>query len=48
MSRELKVVRLGTEAYKRAAQLRELFMDFMDHMNRIHNRLALEEAKILQ
>lgn len=48
MSRELEVVHLGTEAYKKAAQLRDLFVEFMDHMNRIHNRLAFEEAKILQ
>lgn len=42
------MVHLGTEAYNRAKQLRELFMEFLDHENRVIKRLAFEENRILQ
>uniref|UniRef100_A0A5B7AJB6 SAWADEE domain-containing protein n=1 Tax=Davidia involucrata TaxID=16924 RepID=A0A5B7AJB6_DAVIN len=45
---ELKVVYLGTEEYRTAKRLRDLFMDFVDHQQRLHKRLAMEEKKILQ
>ncbi|KAA8524882.1 hypothetical protein F0562_011305 [Nyssa sinensis] len=33
---ELKVVHLGTEEYRTAKRLRDLFMDFLDHQQRLH------------
>lgn len=44
---ELKVVCSGTEEYRRAKELRDLFMEFSCHQERLFKRLALEERKIL-
>ncbi|XP_031274510.1 uncharacterized protein LOC116132976 [Pistacia vera] len=44
---ELKVVCCGTEEYRRAKELRDLFMEFSCHQERLFKRLAFEERKIL-
>ncbi|XP_057985150.1 uncharacterized protein LOC131169806 [Hevea brasiliensis] len=48
ISNDLKVVYYGSEEYRIAKQLRDLFMEFSEHQQRLHKRLALEEQKILQ
>lgn len=45
---ELKVVRLGTNEYSTAKHLKELFMEFLSHQRRLHQRLAMEEQDLLQ
>ncbi|KAL8519802.1 hypothetical protein ACS0TY_010659 [Phlomoides rotata] len=45
---ELKVVRTGTESYKRAKQLRDLFVEYMNHESKLCKNLAFEEKRILQ
>ncbi|KAK9285816.1 hypothetical protein L1049_025017 [Liquidambar formosana] len=45
---EVKVALSGTEEYRTAKRLRDLFMDFADHQKGLHKKLALEERKILQ
>ncbi|CAK7349145.1 unnamed protein product [Dovyalis caffra] len=44
----LKVVCSGSEEYATAKQLRNLFMEFTEHQQLLHKRLAMEERKILQ
>ncbi|KAF2292462.1 hypothetical protein GH714_023082 [Hevea brasiliensis] len=48
ISNDLKVVYSGSEEYRIAKQLRDLFMEFSEHQQQLHKRLALEEQKILQ
>ncbi|KAK2986451.1 hypothetical protein RJ640_011889 [Escallonia rubra] len=45
---KLKVVHSGTKEYRTAKRLIDLFTDFMNHQQRLHKRLALEERNILQ
>ncbi|XP_038714519.1 uncharacterized protein LOC120008082 [Tripterygium wilfordii] len=45
---ELQVVYSGTGKYGTAKELRDLFMEFSNHQQKLHKRLAAEEAKILQ
>lgn len=42
---KLKLVRVGTEEYRRAARLKNLFKDFIDHQRQLHERLTLEHNK---
>nr|XP_043618732.1 uncharacterized protein LOC122590609 [Erigeron canadensis] len=42
---ELKVVRLGTEEYMRAKALKDLYMEFCNHLNGLAQRLDMEEKK---
>lgn len=44
---KLKLVRVGTEEYRRAARLKNLFKDFIDHQRQLHERLTLEHNKNL-
>ncbi|CAN1330895.1 hypothetical protein LINPERPRIM_LOCUS35136 [Linum perenne] len=44
----LKVVRSGSDAYRRAMELRELFIEFKEHQNTMYGTLSKEEAKIKQ
>ncbi|KAH6829321.1 hypothetical protein C2S53_011545 [Perilla frutescens var. hirtella] len=46
--REVEVVVSGTDAYQRAKQLRDLFLEFIHHESQVFERLVLEEEKILQ
>ncbi|CAN1177443.1 hypothetical protein LINPERHAP2_LOCUS33102 [Linum perenne] len=46
--RGLKVVRSGSDAYRRAMELRELFIEFKEHQNTMYGTLSKEEAKIKQ
>ncbi|CAA2984634.1 uncharacterized protein LOC111412052 [Olea europaea subsp. europaea] len=48
INKELTVVHSGTEAYRKAKQLMSLFMDFEQHKQRLHKRLAYEEMRILE
>lgn len=43
---ELKVVKVGTNEYLTAKHMKELFMEFLNHQRRLHQRLAMEEGKI--
>ncbi|XP_059624888.1 uncharacterized protein LOC132268143 [Cornus florida] len=45
---ELKIVHSGTEEYRTATCLRDLYKEFVDHQKRLHWRLTLEEREILQ
>ncbi|XVE72573.1 hypothetical protein DITRI_Ditri11bG0049200 [Diplodiscus trichospermus] len=45
-SNELKVVCAGTEEYKKAKELRDLFLDFIDHQQRLYKKLRIEERRI--
>lgn len=45
-SNDLKVLHSGTEEFKRASHLRDLFLEFISHQERLHKRLALEERRI--
>lgn len=47
-SHELKLAYSGTEEFKKAKLLRDLHMEFTFHLDRLHERLATEEKKILQ
>lgn len=42
---KLKVVPLGTEEYSRAEELRDVFMDFLQHQRELHIRLDAEMKK---
>lgn len=42
---KLKLVRVGTEEYRRATRLKNLFKDFIDHQRQLHERLTLEHNK---
>ncbi|XP_061339972.1 uncharacterized protein LOC133286564 [Gastrolobium bilobum] len=42
----LKVVGLGTQEFKIASDLKELFLEFSDHQKRLHKKLVLEERRI--
>ncbi|XP_027170102.1 uncharacterized protein LOC113769955 isoform X1 [Coffea eugenioides] len=46
--KELQVVPSGTEAYKTAMQLRDLYIDFVNHEKLLYKRLAFEESRILK
>ncbi|XP_021656817.2 uncharacterized protein LOC110647344 isoform X2 [Hevea brasiliensis] len=48
ITNDLKVVYPGSEEYRTAKRLRDLFMEFSEHQQQLHKRLALEEQKILQ
>ncbi|XP_057526924.1 uncharacterized protein LOC130806042 isoform X2 [Amaranthus tricolor] len=43
----LKVVKLGSEEYRKAEKLRELFLNFTDHQEKLFERLVMEEQRIL-
>ncbi|XP_071701520.1 uncharacterized protein [Rutidosis leptorrhynchoides] len=43
--RDLMVVRVGTEEYSRAKQLKDLFMEYRNHLNGLARRLDMEEKK---
>ncbi|RDY07299.1 hypothetical protein CR513_08604, partial [Mucuna pruriens] len=45
-SNNLKVVYSGTKEFKIASGLRDLFLAFSEHQERLHKRLALEERRI--
>ncbi|KAL3651201.1 hypothetical protein CASFOL_004203 [Castilleja foliolosa] len=45
---EVETVHSGTESYNRAKELRNLFIEFMNHESQVCNRLVLEEKKILR
>ncbi|XP_059276931.1 uncharacterized protein LOC132031088 isoform X1 [Lycium ferocissimum] len=42
--RDLIVVHSGSEAYRRANQAKDLFLEFMSHQQRLYKKLALEES----
>ncbi|KAJ8528375.1 hypothetical protein K7X08_022067 [Anisodus acutangulus] len=42
------VVRSGSEAYIRANQAKDFFLEFMNHQQRLYKKLALEERLFLQ
>ncbi|KAL9298249.1 hypothetical protein ACSQ67_024145 [Phaseolus vulgaris] len=46
-SNNLKVLHSGTQEFKRASDMRDLFMEFIRHQELLHKRLALEERRIL-
>ncbi|KAJ4827258.1 hypothetical protein Tsubulata_028890 [Turnera subulata] len=48
MREELKLVRSESEEYAAAKELRDLFVEFAEHLQKLHKRLAMEEEKILQ
>ncbi|XP_019194067.1 PREDICTED: uncharacterized protein LOC109188036 isoform X7 [Ipomoea nil] len=48
LDNELMVVRSGTEAYKCAQQLRDLFMELHNHEKQLYRRFVEEEMRILQ
>ncbi|KAE9599472.1 hypothetical protein Lalb_Chr14g0362571 [Lupinus albus] len=43
---DLKVVHKGTKEFKIASDLRDLFLAFSSHQEKLFKRLALEEAKV--
>ncbi|XP_071700779.1 uncharacterized protein [Rutidosis leptorrhynchoides] len=43
---ELKVVWLGTEEYRNAKQLKDLFIEYRNHLNGLAQRLEKEEDKV--
>ncbi|XVF71715.1 hypothetical protein PTKIN_Ptkin12aG0061900 [Pterospermum kingtungense] len=45
-SNELKVVCSGTEEYKKAKELRDLFLLFIDNQRGLYKRLCMEERRI--
>nr|KYP51667.1 hypothetical protein KK1_026435 [Cajanus cajan] len=45
-SNNLKVVRSGTKEFKIASNMRDLFLAFIEHQERLHRKLALEERRI--
>ncbi|XP_022771657.1 uncharacterized protein LOC111314497 [Durio zibethinus] len=45
-SNELKVVCSGTEEYKKAKELRDLFLQFIDHVKGLYMKLRMEERSI--
>ncbi|XP_076884281.1 uncharacterized protein LOC143533343 isoform X3 [Bidens hawaiensis] len=42
---ELKIVRSGTEEFRKAKQFKDLYMAFHNHQNGLVQRLAMEENK---
>ncbi|XP_023752139.1 uncharacterized protein LOC111900488 [Lactuca sativa] len=44
---KLIIVRLGTDEYMRAKQLKEIYMEFRDHVNILVEKLDMEEKKNL-
>ncbi|XP_062107119.1 uncharacterized protein LOC133818340 [Humulus lupulus] len=47
-SDELKVVRSGSDEYRLAKHLRDLYKEFSNHQKRLQKRLIVEEGKIWQ
>ncbi|GMI85651.1 hypothetical protein HRI_002234400 [Hibiscus trionum] len=45
-SNELKVVCYGTEEYNKAKELRDLFLQFIDHQRGLFKKLSMEERSI--
>jgi len=45
-SNNLKVLHSGTQEFKRASDMRDLFMEFISHQELLHKRLALEERRV--
>ncbi|CAN4096247.1 unnamed protein product [Withania somnifera] len=45
---DLIVVRSGSDAYRRANQAKDLFLEFTSHQQRLYKKLALEEGLFLQ
>lgn len=45
---DLIIVHSGSEAYIKANQAKDLFLEFMAHQQRLHKKLALEERSFLQ
>ncbi|KAH1210426.1 hypothetical protein GmHk_15G044739 [Glycine max] len=46
-SNNLKVVHSRTQEFKIASDMRDLFLEFFNHQERLHKRLALEERRIM-
>lgn len=46
-SNKLEVVYAGTQEFKIASDMRDLFLEFSDHQERLHKKLALMEGSIL-
>nr|XP_019067223.1 uncharacterized protein LOC101254273 isoform X3 [Solanum lycopersicum] len=44
---DLIIVKTGTEAYRKAKQAKDLFLEFVSHQQRLYKKLALEEQVIL-
>ena len=42
----MKVVHSGTKEFKIASNMRDLFLGFSEHQQRLRKKLALEEGKI--
>ncbi|KAI3809688.1 hypothetical protein L1987_19286 [Smallanthus sonchifolius] len=45
IEKELKIVRLGTEEYTKAKQLKVLYLEFRNHLNGLLQSLAMEEEQ---
>ncbi|XP_047252389.1 uncharacterized protein LOC107842066 isoform X1 [Capsicum annuum] len=45
--RDLIVVRSGSDAYRRANEAKDLFLEFISHQQRLYKKLALEERLLL-
>uniref|UniRef100_M1BGX1 Uncharacterized protein n=1 Tax=Solanum tuberosum TaxID=4113 RepID=M1BGX1_SOLTU len=45
---DLLIVHSGNEAYRKANQEKDLFLEFMSHQQRLYKKLALEERLFLQ
>ena len=45
-SDSLKVVYSGTQEFKIASDMRDLFLEFFNHQERLHKKLALEERRV--
>lgn len=43
----LKVVQSGSQEYSKAEKLRDLYLNFTDHQQKLYKRLALEEQRIM-
>ncbi|XP_070006891.1 uncharacterized protein [Nicotiana sylvestris] len=46
--KDLMVVHSGTETYKRAKQLKDLFLEFTTHLKQLYQKFSVEEMMILQ
>ena len=44
---KVKVVLEGTKEYENGKRLRDLFLEFCEHQQCLHKRLALEEQKLI-
>lgn len=44
----LKIVQSGTEEYRKAMEVKSLFMEFVAHEQKMYDRLAMQESRILE